>query len=91
MQGPEAVTHPAAQRIRQIGPGLEEIRVFAGYAGWGAQQLEAEIEAGAWFVVDARPEDMMCDEPEALWAGVLHRQNGTMALFAQYPTDPTVN
>jgi putative transcriptional regulator len=75
----------------EIGPGLEEIRVFAGYAGWGSAQLEAEIDAGAWFVVDARPEDMMCDEPETLWADVLQRQQGTMALFAQYPNDPTLN
>jgi putative transcriptional regulator len=74
-----------------VGPGLEEIRVFAGYAGWGAGQLESEVAAGAWFVVDAEPEDVMSDEPENLWASVLRRQKGTMALFAQYPTDPALN
>lgn len=75
----------------EIGPGLEEIRVFAGYAGWGAGQLEAEVEAGAWFIVDASPEDAMCDDPVGLWAEVLRRQGGTMALFANYPEDPTNN
>jgi putative transcriptional regulator len=34
-------------------PSLQEIRVFAGYAGWGPGQLEGEIAAGGWFVVDA--------------------------------------
>jgi putative transcriptional regulator len=75
----------------EIGPGLEEIRVFAGYAGWGAGQLESEIAAGAWFVVDADPDDPMCDDPEELWSDVLRRQPGPLALFAQYPVDPSHN
>jgi len=40
----------------EVSAGLQGIRVFAGYAGWGAGQLEDEVEAGAWFVIDARPE-----------------------------------
>ena len=75
----------------EIGPGLEEIRVFAGYAGWQAGQLEGEIGVGAWFVVDPRAEDLLCDEPEALWARVLRRQGGTVGYFALYPADPSLN
>jgi putative transcriptional regulator len=75
----------------EIGPGLEEIRVFAGYAGWQAGQLEGEIGVEAWFVVDAWPEDLLSDEPEALWSRVLRRQRGDMALFAGYPADPSAN
>src|SRR5437763_9480804 len=30
-----------------------DVRVFAGYAGWGEEQLQAELAEGAWFVVDA--------------------------------------
>ena len=36
---------------------LEGLRVFAGYAGWEAGQLETEIDEGAWFVCDALPGD----------------------------------
>lgn len=75
----------------EIGPGLDEIRVFAGYAGWEAGQLEAETAAGDWFVVDARPDDVLCEAPETLWAGVLRRQGGTLARFALYPADPSLN
>jgi putative transcriptional regulator len=75
----------------EIGPGLEDIRVFAGYAGWGAGQLEGEIAAGAWFVVDAEAEDAMCQDPEDLWSDVLRRQPGTVGLFAQYPPNPSLN
>src|SRR3712207_8368000 len=37
--------------------GIEAVRLFAGYAGWGAGQLEGEIAEGSWFVVDANPDD----------------------------------
>ena len=75
----------------EVGGGVGAIRVFAGYAGWDGGQLEAEIAAGDWFVVDARAEDALCAAPEQLWADVLRRQGGSLALFAQYPSDPSSN
>ena len=70
---------------------LDEIRVFAGYAGWGPGQLEGEIVDGGWFVVDAEASDPLSPSPENLWATVLRRQSGTLALFAAYPADPSMN
>jgi len=72
-------------------PRLEQIRVFAGYAGWGPHQLEAEIADGGWFVVDAEASDPLSPAPEDLWTSVLRRQPGTLALFAAYPPDPSLN
>jgi len=69
----------------------EEVRLFAGYAGWGPGQLEDEIEEGAWFVVDADPHDALSGDPEGLWARVLRRQRGRLRLFALYPPSPSVN
>lgn len=74
-----------------IGPHIERLRVFAGYAGWGAGQLEAEIEQGAWFVLEALPEDPFLEEPEVLWPMVLRRQGGMIAAVAHYPPDPSLN
>ncbi len=71
--------------------GLQTVRVFAGYAGWGGGQLEAEIASGAWFVVDAQPGDVFGDEPGRLWSVVLRRQGGTLALVSTYPPDPRLN
>src|SRR5713101_1962375 len=70
---------------------VEAIRVFAGYAGWGAGQLEQEIEAGAWFVVAAESGDIMSCEPEQLWKRVLRRQGGDLAVVAAFPADPKLN
>ncbi|MEA2686822.1 MAG: putative transcriptional regulator [Actinomycetota bacterium] len=72
-------------------PGVEEVRIFAGYAGWGPSQLEAEIADGGWFVVDADPGDALSPEPDELWRDVLRRQKGTVSLFADYPEDPAMN
>jgi putative transcriptional regulator len=70
---------------------VDEVRLYAGYAGWTVGQLEDEIEAGAWFVVDATEADVLNDDPDSLWQRVLRRQRGRLALFAAYPEDPTTN
>jgi putative transcriptional regulator len=79
------------REISELRPALDRIRVFAGYAGWGAGQLEGEIEEGAWYVLDADPEDALCSQPGGLWRFVLKRQGGQLALVANFPADPTMN
>jgi putative transcriptional regulator len=66
-------------------------RVYAGYAGWGAGQLEAEIAGGDWIADPALPEDVFAVAPEELWSDVLKRKGGTYALIARMPLDPSVN
>jgi putative transcriptional regulator len=66
-------------------PDLEAVRLFAGYSGWGPSQLEAELEAGGWFVVDALPGDLLTSDPAGLWRAVLRRQGGDLAVAANYP------
>jgi putative transcriptional regulator len=70
---------------------VDDVRVFAGYAGWDADQLRGEIAEGAWFVVDAVPDDATTEEPEGLWRDVLRRQPHPVRLFANYPADITTN
>ena len=37
--------------VELVDGSLEGLRIFAGYAGWGAEQLVDEIEEGSWYVV----------------------------------------
>ncbi|WP_018348103.1 YqgE/AlgH family protein [Longispora albida] len=67
------------------------LRVFAGYAGWGAGQAEGEIEEGSWLVYDALPGDPFMPRPDDLWSLVLRRQGGMTAALAHYPADPALN
>ncbi len=74
-----------------LAEGIASLRVFAGYAGWGAGPLEAEIDAGAWLVLDGLPEDAFAADPDRLYPDVLRRQGGEMALLSTYPDDPVLN
>lgn len=74
-----------------LSTGIEQVRVFAGYAGWGPGQLEGELDTEAWLVVDVEPEDVLCDDPQNLWHQVLLRQGGDLALLSYCPPDPSSN
>ena len=76
------------------GADLEELaadarrgRAFLGYAGWGPEQLEGELERGDWIVLTAEPDDAFGEEGDALWGEVLARQGGEYALLATMPPD----
>jgi putative transcriptional regulator len=75
----------------EVGVGIEEVRVFSGYAGWGEGQLEEEIDSGAWWVVASERDDAMCANPEGLWKFVLQRQGDALSLYANFPADPALN
>jgi putative transcriptional regulator len=70
---------------------IDQLRVFRGYAGWGPGQLEGEIEAGAWLVVDTEPSDLFTGRPQELWREVLRRQPGRLAWLADAPDDLAAN
>jgi putative transcriptional regulator len=74
-----------------LGSELRALRVFAGYAGWSAGQLEGEISQGAWYVVDSLPGDAFDEVPERLWGMVLRRQQWPLSAVATFPSDPNLN
>ena len=66
-------------------------RAFAGHAGWGPGQLDAELEEEAWFVAPFEREDVFTEEPHQLWSRALMRKGGAYALVARMPEDPSLN
>ncbi len=69
-------------------PGL---RLFAGSAGWGADQLDQEIAQGSWWVFEGEADDITTSDPATLWPRVLRRQPGRTAWFALATADPNFN
>jgi len=93
---PLAATHRLATVDLESDPAItaahiDQLRIFRGYAGWGARQLDGELNAGAWFTVASEPDDLWSTEPQGLYEQVLRRQSGDMRWYANAPTDPTVN
>jgi putative transcriptional regulator len=74
-----------------IGGAVGSLRIFAGYAGWAAGQLEGELLAGGWWVLEAQPADPFSEHPGDLWHDVLRRQRGDLRMVATYPKDLAVN
>ena len=70
---------------------LSAMRVFAGYAGWGAGQLDDEVERQDWYVVTSEADDPFRDDPEGLRRDVMRRQPGMLAWHVNRPVDPDLN
>ena len=51
--GPPRRGRPRHARRARSTAASTGMRIFAGYAGWGAEQLDGEIEEGSWYVVPA--------------------------------------
>jgi putative transcriptional regulator len=75
----------------EAGRAIQRARVFAGYAGWGSGQLEAEMAQGSWILAPARAEDVFTSDPASLWRTVLERKGGKYRRLATMPFDPSVN
>jgi len=82
---------PALDDPEDVMPITTRRRVFAGYAGWEAGQLESELERDDWIVEPALADDAFTEAPDELWADVLRRKGGIYELVARMPEDPSVN
>ena len=89
--GPRWATVDLDRDADEVAAAVARLRVFAGYAGWSAGQLEGEVDEGAWWVLDALPDDPYRPATGALWRAVLRRQGVPLALAATLPEDPALN
>jgi putative transcriptional regulator len=81
---------PAGLDGREI-EGIRRARVFAGHAGWGPGQLEAEMESASWIVEPATLDDVFEPDADRLWDRVLRRKGSEHALLRLMPMDPSLN
>mgnify|MGYP001765506681 CR=1 FL=1 len=77
--------------VELVDGSLAGLRIFAGYAGWGAEQLQGEVARGDWYVVPSQVPDVFRGDPRDLWREVLRRQPGELAWHSTRPADPEYN
>lgn len=77
--------------IEIVAGAYRNLRIFAGYAGWSAGQLQAEIGQGMWHVLPATYEDVFSTAPLQLWRTMLRRQQSQLAFFSTWTEDPELN
>lgn len=68
-----------------------EIRFFLGYSGWSKGQLQREIEAKTWIVLDQTDDNLFQWEAKDLWRNVLRSKGGQYKQLSNYPLDPRLN
>ncbi len=75
----------------QVNP--SEIRFYAGYSGWDANQLDDELKDHTWMLSDAINQQFLfyTDDPKKLWSQVLKAMGSEYAIFANFPDDPNLN
>jgi putative transcriptional regulator len=69
-------------------------RLFLGYSGWGAGQLDGELRSGSWWVVPSQPGDLAMSQGRhrlEVWREVLWRQPNELRFAASFPDDPEMN
>ncbi|OLT17133.1 hypothetical protein BJF80_02785 [Serinicoccus sp. CUA-874] len=72
-------------------PELGAFRIFVGYSGWSAGQLDSEIRQGAWHVVPREPRDPFREETDDLWRDVLLRQRSAASFLVTFTEHPERN
>jgi putative transcriptional regulator len=93
--GPERAILPGVGLLTTLDAaaiaGIERVRVFAGYAGWGAGQLEVEVASGAWLMTPARAGDPFVEPPSRLWRLALRRLGTRYLLFSTLTRAPRLD
>lgn len=70
---------------------VNEIKIFSGYSGWSAKQLENEIEKKMWTVVDVYNLDYTLPNDQNLWRNIMQNLGGEFLLWANSPEDVSMN
>jgi putative transcriptional regulator len=54
-------------------------RIFLGYAGWTAQQLQGEVALGAWHIFPGSAAVVFDTDPETLWSRLIRKTEERIA------------
>ena len=68
-----------------------DLKLFLGYSGWSAGQLEKEIEEGSWMVVKPTRDILFDTSAESMWKSSVKLLGSRYAYIANMPLNPQLN
>ena len=69
----------------------QQVRVFAGYAGWSSGQLDDEMRRNAWLPHPASIDLVFHSKPEEIWQSILRKKGWKYRLLSSAPEDLSWN
>ncbi len=70
---------------------IQDVKIFQGYSGWSAFQLENEISRKVWTVVEVYNLDYTMRNDENLWKNIMQNLGGEYLLWANAPANINLN
>lgn len=71
--------HAQLQKTLQSPIGPDKFRLYAGYAGWAPEQLEEEVDMGAWHIFPGDVNTVFDADPDSLWQRMIKRAETQIA------------
>jgi putative transcriptional regulator len=71
--------------------GTQKLKLFAGYAGWSAGQLDNEMSRRDWLTHPATLDLVFHAEPDQLWKTIMKQKDMKSRLLADSPDDLSWN
>jgi putative transcriptional regulator len=68
-----------------------QIRFFLGYSGWGAGQLEKELQENSWVIARVNSGIILDNRSEDTWKKVLRGFKNKYRMWADFPDSPEMN
>lgn len=69
----------------------KDIKMFVGYAGWSAHQLDNELKMNSWIIEKANSAMVFRKESSDLWNHILYKMGGPFRRMVNFPEDPNLN
>ncbi|TGE18047.1 YqgE/AlgH family protein [Hymenobacter elongatus] len=68
-----------------------DVRLYVGYSGWTAGQLEEEVKENVWIVHPNAAGKVFTLDTDAFWQAILREKGGRFRVLSNYPLDPRLN
>ncbi|MDP5078662.1 MAG: YqgE/AlgH family protein [Nonlabens sp.] len=70
-----------------------QIKFFLGYSGWELEQLQEELDASSWLVLQEQKQDstIFNTEVNGIWRDKMKKLGGSYEFWSNAPDNPTYN